>query len=192
MKRRLHGAHDRARGHRAGNRHLTSIGLVPVVVLSVACGNDTTATTTETPAPSATTLATSHPVDETQPAPSTTPPSTALSTDSTDLTTAPVGDEDFCGLNDEIARLLGELAQRSGDEAEAVWRDIEVVVARITEAAPPELVDDANEGARYYTELGEALEATGYDPIAAVESMPLDPESAEIDSRISAYLEANC
>jgi hypothetical protein len=59
-------------------------------------------------------------------------------------------------------------------------------------AAPPELADDVADGTRYYDELDEALEANGFDPIAAVESVPPDPEIEEIEARTTAYLDANC
>jgi hypothetical protein len=105
---------------------------------------------------------------------------------------APKESGDFCALHEEIAQLFGELAQKRAADAQATWHDIELVVAQISEAAPPELAADVAAGSQYYRELGEALVATNYDPILAVESMPADPEMDEIEARITAYLDTNC
>lgn len=152
------------------------VGLTALLVLAVlgaaACGPSDTAVTSTDPGESASTDG---------PSPDAGSPDAGSA----------VGD--FCELNAELARLFGELAVKTGPDAEATWLNIEIVVEWLQQEAPAELADDVAAGAEYYAALGDALEAGDFaNPVAIVESVPRDDEMDQIEARVDDYLDGNC
>ena len=124
---------------------------------------------------------------------------TPSSTPTTSVATEPAVDEaasdderaqsgDFCQLNEEIARLFGELAQNGSEQT---WEEIEDVVAQMPGAAPPELEADVAAAIGYYPIARAELEAADWD-VGVLDSLALEPEQAEAEENITAYLDANC
>jgi hypothetical protein len=129
-------------------------------------------------APSATTDGTSSST--------TSPTSTSTEGDATSVDEEASGD--FCELNEEIARLFGELAQTGSEET---WAEIEDVVAQMPGASPPELEADVAVAVGYYPTARAELEAADWD-VTVLETLALEPDEAQAEDNITAYLNANC
>lgn len=145
------------------------LGTIAVVVLLAGCGDggggeDAAATTS-----------------------STLTSATAPSTDG-DEAEAVDGGGDFCQLNEEIARLFGELARTGSEET---WIEIEDVVAQMPGASPPELEADVATALGYYPAARAELQAANWD-VGVLDTLALEPDQAAAEENITAYLDANC